>query len=131
MWFKMLGLLIGTPCLLKGFIGLLLPEKFYRWRHGQYASERPPGVLFVAPLALAAAVAVTWYATAFHYVPWGWVVTVFVSIAAVVGTVNLIRWQQHQNRSLRAVSNPATRRNVDLVLVGLGVAFVVLAIAVY
>ena len=131
MWFKVLSLLIGVPCLLKGVIGLSLPGRFYRWRHSQYASERPPRVLFVAPLALAAAVAVTWYATAFHHVPWGWVVTVFVTVAALLGVANLLRWRQHQGRALRAVGSPATRQVVDLVLVGVGAGFVALALMVY
>lgn len=131
MWFKVLSLLIGVPCLLKGAIGLTFPARFYRWRQGQYASERPPPGLFLAPLGLVAAVAVTWYATAFHYAPWGWVVTAFVTAAAVAGAANLIRWRQHRGRALRAVGSPAARRGVDLVLVGVGAGFVALALAVY
>ena len=131
MWFQVLSLLIGVPCLLKGVIGLSVPGRFYRWRHGQYAAERPPAALFLAPMALTAAVAVTWYATAFHYAPWGWVVTAFVTTAAVLGAANLLRWRQHQGRALRAVGSPATRRGVDLVLVGVGAGFVALALTVY
>lgn len=131
MWFEVLSLLIGVPCLLKGIIGLSLPTRFYRWRHGQYASERPPQALFVVPLALVGVVAVTWYATVFHYVPWGWVVTAFITVAALAGGANLLRWRQHQGRALRAVGSPATRRAVDLVLIGVGAGFVALALAVY
>ena len=131
MWFQILSLLIGVPCLLKGVIGLLLPDRFYRWRHGHYASERPPRVLFMAPLALAGAVAVTWYATAFRYAPWGWVVTAFVTAAALLGMVNLLRWREHQGRALRAVGSTATRRSVDLVLIGVGAGFIALALAVF
>jgi len=131
MWFQVLSLLIGVPCVLKGVVGLMFPGRFYRWREGQYASDRPPTVLFLAPLALAAAVAVTWYATLAHYTPWGWVVTAFVTAAAALGAANLIWWRQHQDRALRTVVNPATRRGVDLALVGIGAGFVALALAVY
>ncbi len=131
MWFKVLSLLIGVPCLLKGLVGLSLPGRFYRWRQGQYATGRPPSALFAAPLALAVAAAVTWYATLFHYAPWGWVVTAFVTAAALLGTANLVRWREHQGRALRAVGSPATRRGVDLVLIGIGAGFVALALAVY
>ena len=31
MWFKVLSLLIGVPCILKGVIGLSMPDRFYRW----------------------------------------------------------------------------------------------------
>ena len=131
MWFRVLSLLIGVPCVLKGVVGLTFPERFYRWRRNQYASNRPPAVLFLAPLALAAGVAVTWYATLARYVPWGWVVTAFVTAAAALGAANLIWWCQHQGRALDAVSSPATRRGVDLVLVGIGAGFVTMALAVY
>lgn len=73
----------------------------------------------------------TWYATAFHYAPWGWVVTAFVSVAAALGAANLLRWRRHRTRALRAVDSPATRRGVDLALVGVGAVFVALAVAVY
>lgn len=131
MWFKILSLLIGVPCLLKGIVGLSLPDRFYRWRQAQYASERPPAALFLAPLALVVALAVTWYATLVHYAPWGWVVTAFVTAAAVLGAANLVRWRQHQGRALRAIRSPATRRGVDLALIGIGAAFVALALAMF
>ncbi len=131
MWFKILSLLIGVPCLLKGILGLSLPGQFYRWRQTQYASERPPAALFLAPLALTVAVAVTWYATLVHYVPWGWVVTAFVTTAAVLGAANLVRWRHHQGRALRVIRSPATRRGVDLALIGIGATFVALALALY
>ena len=131
MWFQVLSLLIGVPCLLKGVIGLSVPDRFYRWRQGQYAAERPPGALFAAPRALAGTVGVSWYATAVHNPPWGWVVTAFVTTAAALGAANLLRWRQHQGRALRAVGSSATRRGVDLVLVGVGAGFVVLALTVY
>ena len=131
MWFQVLSWLIAVPCLLKGIIGLLLPERFYGWRHGHYTSERPPKVLFVAPLALTGSVTVTWYATAYHYVPWGWVVTVFVTAASLLGLANLLRWRKHRDRALHTVGSPATRRSVDLVLIGAGAGFVAMALAVY
>lgn len=131
MWFQVLSWVIAVPCLLKGIIGLLLPERFYGWRDGHYSSERPPGILFVAPFALAGAVTVTWYATAFHYVPWGWVVTAFVTAAPLLGLANLSRWRGHKDRALRVVRSPATRRGVDLVLVGAGAGFIAMALAVY
>ena len=68
MWFQVLSLLIGVPCLLKGVIGLSVPVQFYRWRQGQYASERPPVALFVAPIALAGAVGVTCQARSQRFV---------------------------------------------------------------
>ena len=57
------------------------------------------------------------------------VVTAFVTTAAALGAANLLRWRQHQGRALRAVGSSATRRGVDLVMVGAG--FVVLALTVY
>jgi hypothetical protein len=130
-WFQVLSLMIGLPCLMKGAVGLMFPGRFYRWRKGQYASDRPPAALYLPPLSLAAAVAVTWYATITRYVPWGWVVTVFVTAAAALGAANLLRWGEHQGRALRAVDSPATRRGVDLALIGIGAGFVTLAFAVY
>lgn len=131
MWFQVLSLLIGVPCLVKGAVGLLAPGRFYRWRHGQYGAERPPAAVVVAPVALTGSVAVTWYATAFHYAPWGWVVTAFVTAAAALGAANLARWGRHRARALRAVTSPAVRRGVDLVLVGVGAGFVALALTVF
>jgi len=124
-------MLIGVSCLLKGIVGLTFSDYFYQWRRAHYTSAQTPSALFAAPSVVAAVVAVTWYATLFHYSPWGWIVTAFVTATALLGTANLVRWKQYRGRALRAVDNTVTRRCVDVMLLVIGAGFVALAMFVY
>ena len=72
-----------------------------------------------------------WYATWFHYVRWGWVVTAFVTSVFLLSLDNVFRWSTHRTKMLRLVEYAQRRWYVDACIVALGIGFLLLAVFVY
>ena len=130
MWFRILSLVIAVALLGKGVIALAAPRRFYAERQRQYSSESAPPKLLVAPMVIGVLTLVAWYATLFHYQPWGWVVTGFLTALACMAIDHLVRWEKHRQRMLKVVSNPKVWQ-VDCLLLIVGAGFVALALVVY
>lgn len=133
MWFKVLSLMTAAICFGKGFVALLAPRAFYNRRRLQYASARIPKSVLVPPLVMLGLASVAWYATFVHYAPWSWLVTGFLSLISIMGVANLRRWSQHRVELLGAIAEEQAdyRTNVDLLIIGLGSCFAVLALLVF
>jgi uncharacterized membrane protein YidH (DUF202 family) len=129
-WFRILSLAIGTALLVKTVAALAIPNRFYATRRRQYASEFLPPKLLVAPVIIAVLAVVAWYATIFHYRPWGWIVTGFLTALAGIAADHVFRWESHRRTMLKAVTNPNVWK-FDCLLLAVGAAFVTLAVLVY
>lgn len=130
--FQVISWLIAIPALLKAIIGLFLPDRFYGWRRQQYASASIPPVVLVMPSLFVLLAGASWYATLFHYQPWGWVVTGFTTLVAALGVLNLSRWSAHRQSTGKAIdTQPDTRIGVDIIILVLGILFAYLSLFVY
>jgi hypothetical protein len=130
--FQIISLLIAILALLKSAAGLLLSDKFYGWRQQQYASVSIPAVVLIMPSLFVVLAGISWYAMFFYYQPWGWLVTGFTTLIAVLGVLNLSRWSTHRQKTGQAIeSQPETRTGVDITILILGIMFLVLAFFVY
>lgn len=130
MWFQVLGLIIALALLLKASVALAIPGRFYAARQQQYASESIPRKLLFAPPVILLLTASAWYATVFHYRPWGFVVTATFSALLLFSVINFFRWKSHSRRMYEVISRPSVWR-IDAALLALGFAFLALAIFVY
>jgi hypothetical protein len=130
MWFRTLSLIIATALLGKAAIALSIPVRFYAERQRQYASLSPPTKVLVPPVVIVGLALVAWYATIFHYKPWGWIVTASLTALACVSVYQLSRWATHRHKMQKVVANPKVWR-VDWLLLAIGALFVVLAVYVY
>jgi hypothetical protein len=132
MWFKLISLALATLCLGKAVIALAAPQLFYRLRLAQYGSTRLPWTIFLAPTYVLALTALAWYATVFHYAPWGWLLTLFLTLVGALAVVNLLRWSQHRAVVAAAITErPIERATFDAGLGVLGAVFIALALFVY
>ena len=130
MWFRILSLIIAAALLVKAAIALSMPARFYAERQRQYASVSPPTKVLVPPVVIVGLALVAWYATIFHYRPWGWIVTTSLTALACVSVYQLSRWATHRHRMRKAVANPNVWR-VDWLLLAIGALFGALAVYVY
>lgn len=130
MWFRTLSLVIAAALLGKAAIALAVPRQFYAVRGRHYSSESLPLKLLVAPVIVVALTLTAWYATLFHYQPWGWVVTGSLTVLACLAVDHVFRWQSHRQRMLKAVRNPKVGW-VDYLLLVVGAGFLGLAFLVY
>ena len=130
MWFRILSLVIAAALLGKAAIALSMPGRFYAERQRQYASVSPPAQVLVPPVVIAGLASAAWYATIFHYQPWGWVVTASLTALACGSVHQLFRWETQRQRMGKVVASPNVWR-VDCLLLAIGALFVALAVFVY
>lgn len=130
MWFRVLSLVIAVALIGKAAIALTMTQRFYAERQRQYASASPTTKVLVPPIVIVGITFVAWYATIFHYQPWGWVVTGSLTALMCVAVHQAFRWERHRQRMLSVVTNPNVWR-VDFLLLVVGVMFVALALLVY
>ena len=130
MWFRTLSLVIAAALLGKAAIALSMPGRFYAERQRQYASVSPPAEVLAPPIVIVALALAAWYATFFHYKPWGWVVTAALTALAGGSVHQLSRWEAHRHRMRKVVASPNVWR-VDCLLLAVGALFAALALFVY
>jgi hypothetical protein len=130
MWFQALSLVIATALLVKAAVALAIPGRFYATRRRQYDSTSMPRELLVPPAIILCVTSVAWYATFFHYRPWGWVVTGALTLLCSLSLHNLFRWRRHREAMYKIVASPRVWI-VDCVLLVVGAGFAALGFFVY
>jgi hypothetical protein len=130
MWFRILSVVIAIVLLVKAVVALASPRRFYAARQKQYASAPLPSTLFVPPALVLGLTLSAWYATIFHYQPWGWLVTGLLSLISCLSIHHLLHWESHRQMMLKVVTGPKVMQ-IDCLLVALGLAFLALALFVY
>ncbi len=83
MWFKIISFILAGACFLKAFIGFVFHNKFYKWDREQYASKQWPKSFFIFVTYGLVMFLLIWYATIFHYVKFGWILTSIVTLSSV------------------------------------------------
>ena len=130
MSFRTLSFVIAAALLCKAVTALAIPRRFYAVRERQYASESLPPKLWFGPVVVIALTLAAWYATIFHYQPWGWVVTGLLTALSCLAVDHVFRWESHRTRMLKAVRSPSVKW-LDYLLLVIGVGFVGLALMVF
>ena len=130
MWFRVLSLVIAVALLSKAAIALAARRRFYAARQRQYMSDSLLPKTLVAPAVVVGLTLIAWYATIFHYQPWSWVVTGFLTAISCMVVDHVFRWARHRQAMLKVVTNPNVWQ-FDYLLLAVGSGFVVLALLVY
>ena len=116
--------------LVKAAVALTTSRRFYAKRQQQYSSETMPAKLLIPPAVVLTVTLAAWFATILHYQPWGWIVTVVVSVLSCLSLHNLFKWAKHRQAMLKLVSTPKVKQ-VDYLLLAVGLGFLSLALFVY
>ena len=128
--FQLASFFVAALCILKAGVALAFPLGFYGWRKGQYAAKRPHPGLFVLPLSALAFGLLTLSA---EPVPFGWVVTAFLFLSALLGAISLLGWRRHHRSTAERVEGAKTGgvRSVDIGILSVGLVFLSLGLFVY
>ena len=129
-WFRLLSFLIATALVVKAVVALAMPERFYATRRRQYASDSRPRELWLPPAIVFVVTSIAWYATVFHYRPWGWIVTGALTLLCCASLDHVLRWRRHRARMSAIVSSPKVLL-VDYALLVLGAGFAALGWWIY
>ena len=132
MWFKCIGYLLAASSFFFVLLAVILEDRVYDWLKEQMYREKRSWFINLMLAFGAALIGVTWYATLFHYVPYGWIVTVLVSLAVIKIVGFLFFWRKTADLYLRLVGyiGPPYRLGEPANLL-FGVLFLLLAALVY
>ena len=130
MFFRGLVLTMAGMLLAKAMIALIIPEHFYAERQRQYASPSRPAEVFIGPAVIICLAATAWYATIFHYEPWGWVVTACLTASAAAIGYRLLHWEGHRHKMRLVVADPKVWQ-VDCRLLAIGALLMEVGFLVY
>ena len=97
---------------------------------GRYSSASLPLALMVPSAVVLSVTSIAWYATFFHYRPWGWVITACLTLLCGLSLHNLSRWRRHREVMSRIVADPRVWL-VDCLLLVLGGGFAALGLLVF
>lgn len=132
MWFEVLAWILAIACFVKAFVGFVFHDAFYDWDRRQYASKGwPVSFTFFLPYGIGMVIAV-WYATIFHYVQYGWILTTLVTIASVKLVNILLNWKKTSAGFVAFIEKGgAALWFVDVFVLAVGIGSAALAIWVY
>lgn len=132
MWYQILSWVLSITCTVKALIGLLFHQRFYAWDKKQYLSKRWP-ISFVIFLPYGIGLCIlTWYATYFHYVKHGWILTATVSVAGLKLINIVFNWKKTSTAFVNFIDRGGISLwLLDIVVLVAGIAFGLLAIYVY
>ena len=130
--FRLLALLLALAAFTKVFFGVFFHHRFYEWARRQYAqSQRPWTVNLLLIYALGMLVLV-WVATLTAYVPRGWILTAFITLASVKSLGLMLRWEETSRRFCELIDRAGPKLwFVDLLVALLGAGFLLLGLLVY
>jgi hypothetical protein len=131
-WFEVLSLILAAVYLMDAAIALARHERKWAWVRRHYAEESMSPTLVPLVVLALVVIAVAWYATLFHYVAYGWIVTSFLTLGLLKVLAMLCCWEKTSGRILRMVDS--ARRGLwllDALSLIVGVGFLLLAILVY
>ena len=132
MWFKLISFVLGGACILKALIGLFFHKKFYSWDRRQYAAQKFPKRLYIFILYGIVMVFTTWYATIFHYVEYGYILTIIVTISSIKLFSILFNWKNTSKKILNFIDSGGWKLwALDIFILIMGIIFFLLGIYVY
>ncbi len=132
MWFKIISFVLAGACFLKAFIGFVFHNKFYEWDRKQYASDKWPKSFFIFITYGLVMFALIWYATIFHYVKYGWILTLIVSISSIKLFSLLFKRDEIAPKFVRFIESGGWKLwAVDIFVLFMGFLFLYLGLYIY
>jgi hypothetical protein len=113
-------------------MGLGMGNRFFDWARREYSWPKPSG-LMTGAFALTIILALfTWYATLRYYVPYGWILTAFVTLMAAYVLAIWLNWKTMAPKYLLLISRFEKRRPIWLMIgVFWGIVFLLMGLFLY
>lgn len=131
-FFSIICLVIAASAFIKVFFGVFYHKQLYAWAKEHYSLNKPDytvKLLMVYALVLLVAV---WIGTIFFYVPKGWILTVFISLASIKSLSLVLSWKATSEKFVKFIDNAGNKLwLVDVFVAALGVGFLLLALLLY
>ncbi len=121
--FRWISVILATAGLIKVFFGIFYHNALYAWAKSEYSKEKRSIVVNLLLVYALLLFALVWYATLTQYVPWGWVLTLFITSASLKSLGILLNWQAVAKKFADFVVKAGNKLWLVDLLVGLLVVF--------
>lgn len=130
--FRIVSFILAGAALIKGLVGLVAHEKLYSWAQKHYSAKEKSFTVVLLLIYGVGVLGLTWYATLFDYVKYGWVLTVFISLSSIKLFGIVFKWEATSQKFVKFIKNDGVKLKIlDFVVIGLGVIFLLLGLFVY
>ncbi len=130
--FTIISAILAFSAFVKVFFGIFFHQQLYTWARNLYSRKQralPVNLLLIYALALLISV---WIATLTAYVPLGWILTAFITIASVKSLNMLFAWEKTSQKFVAFIDLAKNKLwLVDIFVAALGIGFLILSIWVY
>ncbi|SES14958.1 hypothetical protein [Salipaludibacillus aurantiacus] len=130
--FAFVSIILAFSAFIKVFFGVFYHEQLYDWAKKHYSQEKwstPVKGLLIYAVALFLLV---WYATLTGYIAYGWILTVFITLASLKTVTLLFNWEHTSPKFVAFIDKSGKKLwFVDLFVAVIGFLFLWLGLMVY
>lgn len=132
MIFKVICYILATTALIKGLVGLFAHETLYGWAEKHYSKTKKSATVQVMVAYAFIILILTWYATIFDYVQYGWIITVFISLMSIKTFTLIFKWKEASEKFVKLIkSGGSTLWVLDIIVIVLSISFYALGYYLY
>ncbi|MFO7636092.1 MAG: hypothetical protein R6W96_02140 [Clostridia bacterium] len=131
-YFNTISLVLAASAMAKVFFGVFFHNRLYAWAKKHYGREKRSvavNALLVYALVL---LVLVWIGTLTDYVPLGWILTVFITLASLKSMNLLFNWKSSSEKFVAFIDRAGRKLwLVDLVVAIMGLVFLCMGIWLY
>ena len=132
MLFKIICYILATTALIKGLVGIFAHHKLYGWAEKHYSKQDKSITVKVLVAYAVLVLILTWYATLFNYVQYGWIVTTFITLMSIKTVGLLFNWEAASQKFVNFIkSGEKMLWLLDIVVISLSLIFYGLGLFLY
>lgn len=132
MLFKIVCYVVAGAAFCKGLVGIFAHDKLYGWAEKHYATGERSFTVWLFLIYGIGVVGITWYATIFDYVKYGWILTVFMSIMSLKLIGLIYNWEETSKKFVNFIRGSSSKLwLLDFVVLLLGAVFLWMGLYLY
>lgn len=130
--FKAVSFILAISALIKVFFGIFYHDQLYLWARKHYTQQKRSGFVNLLLLYALVLLIMVWAGFFVNYVPKGWIIIAFVTLASLKSLNILFNWQKTSEKFVSFIDKAGSKLwLVDLVVGTLGMFFIYLGVWVY
>lgn len=130
--YSLVCFILAAAALIKGLVGLLAHEQLYTWAEAHYSKEEKSFTVVMLIIYGVGVLALTWYATIFDYVKYGWILTAFITLASIKLVGIIFKWEETSRKFVEFIRGRGMKlKLLDIVVTTLGIGFLLAGLYVY
>ena len=130
--FKAVSFILAISALIKVFFGIFYHEQLYVWARKHYSQEMRTGAVNLLLVYAIGLLIMVWTGFFVNYVPKGWIIIAFVTLASLKSLNILFNWRKTSEKFVSFIDKAGNKLwLVDLVVGSLGIFFLYLGMWVY